>query len=104
MALNMGLMSVLATRRVLVNQKTRLTAQRVTGKIKRKNGQGIRALNCFYTGGFSLALLKGGAAEVVSVDSSKKPWISRQGRTLSVMALNSTLCEICLRRCVYVPA
>ena len=33
----------------------------------------MRALNCFcYTGGFSLALLKGGAAEVVSVDSSQE--------------------------------
>ena len=31
----------------------------------------MRALNCFcYTGGFSLALLAGGAEEVVSVDSS----------------------------------
>ena len=31
----------------------------------------MRALNCFcYTGGFSLALALGGAAEVVSVDSS----------------------------------
>ena len=33
----------------------------------------MRALNCFcYTGGFSLALLKGGADEVVSVDSSQE--------------------------------
>ena len=31
----------------------------------------MRALNCFcYTGGFSLALAKGGAAEVISIDSS----------------------------------
>ena len=39
---------------------------------RRIHGRGMRALNCFcYTGGFSLALLKGGAAEVVSVDSSQ---------------------------------
>ncbi len=31
----------------------------------------MRALNCFcYTGGFSLALMQGGAESVVSVDSS----------------------------------
>ena len=54
-------------------RESRLTAQKVAEEFKRKNGRGMRALNCFcYTGGFSLALLKGGAAEVVSVDSSQE--------------------------------
>lgn len=40
-------------------------------KFKKIHGRGMRVLNCFcYTGGFSLALKKGGASEVISIDSS----------------------------------
>lgn len=54
-------------------RESRLTAQLVAEAFRRKHGRGMRALNCFcYTGGFSLALLKGGADEVVSVDSSQE--------------------------------
>ena len=54
-------------------RESRLTAQKVAEEFRRVHGRGMRALNCFcYTGGFSLALLKGGAAEVVSVDSSQE--------------------------------
>lgn len=54
-------------------RESRLTAQKVAEAFRRKHGRGMRALNCFcYTGGFSLALLKGGADEVVSVDSSQE--------------------------------
>lgn len=54
-------------------RESRLAAQKLAEDFRRRNGRGLRALNCFcYTGGFSLALLKGGAAEVVSVDSSKE--------------------------------
>ena len=54
-------------------RESRLTAQKVAADFLREHGRGMRALNCFcYTGGFSLALLKGGAAEVVSVDSSQE--------------------------------
>lgn len=54
-------------------RESRLLAQRLAAEFKRRHGRGMRALNCFcYTGGFSLALLAGGAAEVVSVDSSEE--------------------------------
>ena len=50
-------------------RESRLSAQRAAEEFRRR----LRALNCFcYTGGFSLALLKGGAEEVVSVDSSEE--------------------------------
>ncbi len=50
---------------------SRYLAQRLAREFKQRYGRGMRALNCFcYTGGFSLALLAGGADEVVSVDSS----------------------------------
>lgn len=53
-------------------RESRLTAQKAAEEFRRVHGRGMRALNCFcYTGGFSLALLKGGAAEVISVDSSQ---------------------------------
>ena len=49
----------------------RLLAQKLAAAFKQRHGRGMRALNCFcYTGGFSLALLAGGAEEVISVDSS----------------------------------
>lgn len=52
-------------------RESRFLAQRLAKEFKERHGRGMRALNCFcYTGGFSLALLAGGAAEVVSVDSS----------------------------------
>ena len=52
-------------------RESRLAAQRLAEEFRRKNGRGLRALNCFcYTGGFSLALMAGGAERVVSVDSS----------------------------------
>lgn len=52
-------------------RENRYLAQKLAREFKHRYGRGMRALNCFcYTGGFSLALLAGGAAEVVSVDSS----------------------------------
>lgn len=54
-------------------RESRLAAQRAAEEFRRVHGRGMRALNCFcYTGGFSLALLKGGADEVVSIDSSEE--------------------------------
>ena len=54
-------------------RESRLSAQRAAEEFRHRHGRGLRALNCFcYTGGFSLALLKGGAEEVVSVDSSEE--------------------------------
>ena len=54
-------------------RESRLSAQRAAEEFRRRHGRGLRALNCFCdTGGFSLALLKGGAEEVVSVDSSEE--------------------------------
>jgi 23S rRNA (cytosine1962-C5)-methyltransferase len=48
-----------------------------------QNAQGREVLNCFcYTGGFSLAALKGGATRVVSVDSS--------GEALALARVNVT--------------
>lgn len=52
-------------------RENRRLAQEIASAFLKETGRGMRALNCFcYTGGFSLALLKGGASEVVSVDSS----------------------------------
>ena len=52
-------------------RESRLAAQQLAREFRKKNGRGLRALNCFcYTGGFSLALMAGGAETVVSVDSS----------------------------------
>ncbi len=52
-------------------RESRLAAQRIASEFREKNGRGLRALNCFcYTGGFSLALIAGGAECVDSVDSS----------------------------------
>lgn len=52
-------------------RESRFAAQKIAQAFKEQTGRGLRALNCFcYTGGFSLALAAGGAAEVVSVDSS----------------------------------
>ncbi len=54
-------------------RESRLAAQKAAAEFLRRRGRGLRALNCFcYTGGFSLALLKGGAAEVLSIDSSEE--------------------------------
>ena len=54
-------------------RESRHAAQQAAAEFRRIHGRGMRALNCFcYTGGFSLALLKGGADEVVSVDSSEE--------------------------------
>ena len=54
-------------------RESRLAAQRIAAEFLERTGRGLRALNCFcYTGGFSLALMKGGAQEVVSVDSSSE--------------------------------
>lgn len=52
-------------------RESRLAAQLLAKNFREQTGRGLRALNCFcYTGGFSLALMKGGADSVVSVDSS----------------------------------
>ena len=54
-------------------RESRLAAQKLAEAFRAEHGRGLRALNCFsYTGGFSLALLKGGADEVISVDSSQE--------------------------------
>ena len=54
-------------------RESRLIAQKVAQDFRKKHGRGLRALNCFcYTGGFTLALLKGGAERVVSVDVSQE--------------------------------
>ena len=86
-------------------RESRLAAQRAAAEFRRRTGRGLRALNCFcYTGGFSLALMKGGAEEVISVDSSQealdmaKANAERNGFSLDRM---SFLCEDvfeCLRR------
>lgn len=45
--------------------------QRDNRKLVQENAEGREVLNCFcYTGGFSLAALKGGAKSVLSIDSS----------------------------------
>lgn len=47
--------------------------QRSNRKLIQELSQGKRVLNCFsYTGGFSVYALKGGASEVISVDSSEE--------------------------------
>ena len=52
-------------------RESRLAVQRLAREFREKNGRGLRVLNCFcYTGGFSLALMAGGADSVDSVDSS----------------------------------
>lgn len=52
-------------------RESRLAAQMLARRFEKEMGRPMRALNCFcYTGGFSLALALGGAAEVISVDSS----------------------------------
>lgn len=49
----------------------RRLARQLAETFRKVHGRGMRALNCFcYTGGFSLALAKGGAEEVISIDSS----------------------------------
>jgi len=49
----------------------RQLARRLAEQFITLHGQGARALNCFcYTGGFSVAMLAGGAASVRSIDSS----------------------------------
>jgi 23S rRNA (cytosine1962-C5)-methyltransferase len=55
----------------LDQRDNRALARRIAEDFRARHGRGLRALNCFcYTGGFSLALLAGGAEEVVSIDSS----------------------------------
>ncbi|MEF9995360.1 MAG: class I SAM-dependent rRNA methyltransferase [Burkholderiaceae bacterium] len=50
---------------------SRAAARAMAEAFRARHGRGLRALNCFcYTGGFSLALLAGGAEEVISIDSS----------------------------------
>ena len=49
----------------------RQLARRLSEQFAAQHGHGARALNCFcYTGGFSVAMLAGGAAAVHSIDSS----------------------------------
>jgi 23S rRNA (cytosine1962-C5)-methyltransferase len=49
----------------------RRLARTLAAKVAERNGRAARALNCFsYTGGFSVAMLAGGAASVHSIDSS----------------------------------
>lgn len=52
-------------------RENRLLAAGLARRFLEENGRGMRVLNCFcYTGGFSLALAAGGAAEVIGIDSS----------------------------------
>ncbi|HJV75776.1 MAG TPA: class I SAM-dependent rRNA methyltransferase [Noviherbaspirillum sp.] len=58
--------------------------QRDNRRLVQENADGREVLNCFcYTGGFSLAALKGGAKSVISIDSS--------GEALAVGRRNMTL-------------
>jgi 23S rRNA (cytosine1962-C5)-methyltransferase len=46
-------------------------AASLAARLRRTLGRDVRALNCFcYTGGFTVALAQGGAAQVQSIDSS----------------------------------
>lgn len=55
--------------------------------------EGKSVLNCFcYTGGFSLAALKGGARHVVSVDTSEEA-LQAAGRNVEINALDAGRCE-----------
>lgn len=50
---------------------SRLLARRLVEELVRTGGRAPRCLNCFcFTGGFSIAMLAGGAASVHSIDSS----------------------------------
>ena len=52
-------------------RENRQLARRLAQDFALRHGRGARALNCFcYTGGFSVAMLAGGAAAVRSIDSS----------------------------------
>jgi 23S rRNA (cytosine1962-C5)-methyltransferase len=52
-------------------RENRGLARRLAREFADHHGRGARALNCFcYTGGFSVAMLAGGAASVHSIDSS----------------------------------
>jgi len=65
-------------------RESRLAAQQFARDFRQRHGRGLRALNCFcYTGGFSLALIAGGADYVESVDSSAE--------ALAQAAANATL-------------
>jgi 23S rRNA (cytosine1962-C5)-methyltransferase len=49
----------------------RQLARRLAARARAALGRDVRALNCFcYTGGFSVAMAAGGAAQVISIDSS----------------------------------
>ena len=73
-------------------RESRLAAQNIALAFKARTGRGLRALNCFcYTGGFSLALAAGGAAEVVSVDSSAEAL----ERARANAALNGAASDVC---------
>ena len=73
-------------------RESRLAAQNIALAFKARTGRGLRALNCFcYTGGFSLALAAGGAAEVVSVDSSAEAL----ERARANAALNGAAADVC---------
>ena len=57
------------------------------------HARGRRVLNCFcYTGGFTLAALRGGAASAVSVDSSA-PALAAARRNQAVNGLDGANCE-----------
>ena len=58
--------------------------QRENRKLSRRMAEGKRVLNCFcYTGGFSLQALAGGAANVLSIDSSQ-PALDRAAANLAL--------------------
>jgi 23S rRNA (cytosine1962-C5)-methyltransferase len=72
-------------------------AQAVAARVQRNGAQPVCVLNCFcYTGGFSIAALKAGASQVVSVDSS--------GPALQVAARNVTLNQLDCARAQWVEA
>ena len=76
---------------------SRYTVQRLAREFREKNGRGMCALNCFcYTGGFSLALMAGGADSVVSVDSS--------GEALALARENTERNGFPQDKCVWVEA
>ncbi|HAW45052.1 MAG TPA: 23S rRNA (cytosine(1962)-C(5))-methyltransferase RlmI [Sutterella sp.] len=60
-------------------RESRFFARGVAEAFVANTGRAPRALNCFcYTGGFSLALIKGGATEVIGVDSSAEALTNAQ--------------------------
>jgi 23S rRNA (cytosine1962-C5)-methyltransferase len=67
--------------------------QRDNRAVVRRHAKGLRVLNCFcYTGGFSLAAASGGAASVLSIDSSA-PALELAARNAALNGLHAERLE-----------